>query len=140
MTDSGKPGVLPSGKQGTDSIARVWGLTGGVASGKSRAARFFSEAGIAVLDADEIAHELSQLVHAVFEDPSQVPPHDEEIHRPTAGHGVADPIVNLGAAVALREFVLVDPSPVGPVELFVDESPGRIPIGDFRAPAERQAA
>ncbi len=40
------------------SAPRVYGLTGGVASGKSTAARFFSEAGIPVVDADEVAREL----------------------------------------------------------------------------------
>ena len=40
------------------SPPRVYGLTGGIASGKSTAARFLSEAGIPVVDADEIAREL----------------------------------------------------------------------------------
>lgn len=38
----------------------VWGLTGGIAAGKSVAARFFAEEGIPVIDADRIARELSQ--------------------------------------------------------------------------------
>jgi dephospho-CoA kinase len=38
----------------------TWGLTGGIASGKSLAARFFEEAGVPVVDADRIARELSQ--------------------------------------------------------------------------------
>lgn len=38
----------------------VWGLTGGIASGKSQAARFFSEEGIPVIDADQISRELGQ--------------------------------------------------------------------------------
>jgi dephospho-CoA kinase len=37
----------------------VWGLTGGIASGKSLAARYFAEAGIPVLDADALSRELS---------------------------------------------------------------------------------
>ena len=37
----------------------VWGLTGGIASGKSLAARFFREEGFETLDADKISHELS---------------------------------------------------------------------------------
>jgi dephospho-CoA kinase len=40
-------------------VFEVWGLTGGVAAGKSQAARFFAEAGIPVLDADALARELS---------------------------------------------------------------------------------
>jgi dephospho-CoA kinase len=37
---------------------RVWGLTGGIASGKSQAARIFAEEGVPVIDADRIAREL----------------------------------------------------------------------------------
>ncbi|MCM2277214.1 MAG: dephospho-CoA kinase [Oligoflexia bacterium] len=38
----------------------VWGLTGGIASGKSAAARFFEQEGIPVIDADQISRELSR--------------------------------------------------------------------------------
>ena len=37
----------------------VWGLTGGIASGKSTVAKIFEELGTAVIDADQIAKELS---------------------------------------------------------------------------------
>jgi dephospho-CoA kinase len=37
----------------------VWGLTGGIASGKSTAARIFAEEGIPVIDADQVSRELS---------------------------------------------------------------------------------
>ena len=37
---------------------RIYGLTGGIAAGKSTAARYFEKAGIPVVDADEIAREL----------------------------------------------------------------------------------
>jgi dephospho-CoA kinase len=37
---------------------RVYGLTGGIASGKSEAARRFAEHGIPVIDADAVGHEL----------------------------------------------------------------------------------
>jgi dephospho-CoA kinase len=39
---------------------QVWGLTGGVASGKSTIGKIFSELGIPVIDADQIAKELTQ--------------------------------------------------------------------------------
>ncbi len=38
---------------------KVFGLTGGIASGKSTASLFFSEAGIPVIDADLVARELT---------------------------------------------------------------------------------
>ncbi len=38
----------------------VIGLTGGIGSGKSSAAKFFAALGACVIDADEIAHELTQ--------------------------------------------------------------------------------
>ena len=41
------------------SSYQVWGLTGGIASGKSTAARIFEKQGIAVVDADQIARKLS---------------------------------------------------------------------------------
>ena len=53
-----KPGQLDLKSRSTGSAYRVWGLTGGIASGKSLAARFFADEGIAVIDADRIAHEL----------------------------------------------------------------------------------
>ena len=37
---------------------RVFGLTGGIASGKSTVARLFAERGAAVLSADEVAREV----------------------------------------------------------------------------------
>lgn len=37
----------------------AWGLTGGIASGKSSAAKFFAEAGIPVLDADQVSRSLT---------------------------------------------------------------------------------
>ncbi len=41
------------------AICEVWGLTGGVASGKTTVARFFAAEGVMVLDADQIARDLS---------------------------------------------------------------------------------
>jgi dephospho-CoA kinase len=37
---------------------RLYGLTGGIASGKSTAARFFAERGVPIIDADHLAREL----------------------------------------------------------------------------------
>lgn len=38
---------------------RIWGLTGGIASGKSTVAKLFEKEGIPVIDADRVARELS---------------------------------------------------------------------------------
>jgi dephospho-CoA kinase len=60
-----KPKSSASKKSSKES--EVWGLTGGIASGKSLAASFFAQEGVPVLDADEIARELSSpdgLAHA----------------------------------------------------------------------------
>jgi dephospho-CoA kinase len=54
-------------KPSASSAAELWGLTGGVASGKSSAARFFAEAGLPVLDADAISRELSSPGGAAFD-------------------------------------------------------------------------
>lgn len=45
---------------------KVWGLTGGIASGKSTAARFFQNAGLTVIDADQIARDLRAPSGAAF--------------------------------------------------------------------------
>lgn len=39
---------------------KIWGLTGGIGAGKSAAASIFQELGIPVIDADQIARELTQ--------------------------------------------------------------------------------
>ena len=44
------------------------GLTGGIGSGKSTATRFFSELQVPVIDADVIAHQLSQPNQAAFQE------------------------------------------------------------------------
>lgn len=41
------------------------GLTGGIGSGKSTVARLFAEQGASVVDADDIAHQLSQEPHII---------------------------------------------------------------------------
>jgi dephospho-CoA kinase len=42
------------------------GLTGGIGSGKSEAARVFRELGVPVIDTDAIAHELTASGHPVL--------------------------------------------------------------------------
>ncbi len=53
-------GQLSTDSRQARSPVEIWGLTGGVASGKSTAAAFFEKAGIIVVDADKIAHQLTE--------------------------------------------------------------------------------
>ena len=69
---------------------RVWGLTGGIASGKSTAARLFADEGFQVLDADAISRKLSLPGGAAF---------NEILNR----FGTAD-------RDELRQIVFADPS------------------------------
>jgi dephospho-CoA kinase len=84
--------MKPSASKNSAKIsgrARVWGLTGGIASGKSTVARLFAEAGVPVIDADQIARELRAPGGAA---------HDAIIQR----FGTADP-------ARLREIAFADP-------------------------------
>jgi dephospho-CoA kinase len=68
---------------------KIWGLTGGIASGKSSVAKFFSEFGFPVIDADSVSRELSR--------------EGGEAHDLIVKHfGTAD-------RAALRELVFKDP-------------------------------
>jgi len=54
-----RKGQLSTRSTHSKNPVELWGLTGGVASGKSAAAGFFAEFGIPVIDADQIVRELS---------------------------------------------------------------------------------
>jgi dephospho-CoA kinase len=68
----------------------VWGLTGGIASGKSTVAGFFADEGFEIIDADKISHELTRAGGAA---------HDEIVKR----FGTAD-------RGELRKTVFADPA------------------------------
>ncbi|MBI4924680.1 MAG: dephospho-CoA kinase, partial [Bdellovibrio sp.] len=53
-----KKGVLSIHTREQKKVFMLWGLTGGVACGKSTVAKIFEENKIPVIDADHIAHEL----------------------------------------------------------------------------------
>ncbi|HEV2228907.1 MAG TPA: dephospho-CoA kinase [Steroidobacteraceae bacterium] len=83
----------------TPTVSRVFrvGLTGGIASGKSTAAKFFGALGVPILDSDSIAREVVE--------PGQ-PPLERLVER--FGSGILTPDGHLDRP-ALREIVFSDP-------------------------------
>jgi dephospho-CoA kinase len=83
----------------TPTPARVFrvGLTGGIASGKSTAAKFFGALGVPILDSDSIAREVVE--------PGQ-PPLERLVER--FGRGILTPDGHLDRP-ALRDIVFSDP-------------------------------
>lgn len=77
-------------------MVEAWGLTGGVAAGKSQAARIFESLGIPVLDADQVARDLRSPGGAGHAPGAAYAPIVERF-------GTADP-------AALREIVFKDPA------------------------------
>ncbi len=57
----------------------------------------------------------------------------------TAENSVADVIFAESAAILGGEGVLVDPDAIGAAKLLVDEAVGRVPDGNFAAPADGNA-
>jgi len=83
----------------TSAASRVFrvGLTGGIASGKSTAARFFGALGVPILDSDQVAREVVE--------PGQ-PPLERLVER--FGRGILTPDGHLDRP-ALRNIVFSDP-------------------------------
>ncbi|HEV2285742.1 MAG TPA: dephospho-CoA kinase [Steroidobacteraceae bacterium] len=83
----------------TPVAARVFrvGLTGGIASGKSTAAKFFGALGVPILDSDQVAREVVE--------PGQ-PPLERLVER--FGRGILTPDGHLDRP-ALRDIVFSDP-------------------------------
>ncbi len=83
----------------TSAASRVFrvGLTGGIASGKSTAAKFFGALGVPILDSDQVAREVVE--------PGQ-PPLERLVER--FGRGILTPDGHLDRP-ALREIVFSDP-------------------------------
>jgi dephospho-CoA kinase len=83
----------------TPAASRVFrvGLTGGIASGKSTAAKFFGALGIPILDSDQVAREVVE--------PGQ-PPLERLVER--FGRGILTPDGHLDRP-ALRDIVFSDP-------------------------------
>jgi dephospho-CoA kinase len=52
----------------TSDFGLSFGLTGGVASGKSTVARYFRDLGAYIIDADRVGHELIEPGHAAFQE------------------------------------------------------------------------
>jgi dephospho-CoA kinase len=83
----------------TPAASRVFrvGLTGGIASGKSTAAKFFGALGVPILDSDQVAREVVE--------PGQ-PPLERLVER--FGRGILTPDGHLDRP-ALRDIVFSDP-------------------------------
>jgi dephospho-CoA kinase len=83
----------------TPAASRVFrvGLTGGIASGKSTAAKFFGSLGVPILDSDQVAREVVE--------PGQ-PPLERLVER--FGRGILTPDGHLDRP-ALRDIVFSDP-------------------------------
>jgi dephospho-CoA kinase len=81
------------------AVSRVFrvGLTGGIASGKSTAAKFFGALGVPILDSDQVAREVVE--------PGQ-PPLERLVER--FGRGILTPDGHLDRP-ALRDIVFSDP-------------------------------
>src|SRR6202043_3753772 len=90
---------LPRPVRGTPVSARVYrvGLTGGIASGKSTAAKFFGALGVPILDSDQIARDVVE--------PGQ-PPLERLVER--FGTSILTPDGHLDRP-ALRDIVFSDP-------------------------------
>ncbi len=83
------------------------GLTGGIGSGKSRVADFFKEWGAAVIDTDQIAHELTAVGGGAIND-----------IREQFGPGVIAPDGSLDRG-RMREIVFTDPKARGRLEAII---------------------
>lgn len=59
-TDPNKKGTLSTQSRDIQSPVDIWGLTGGVAAGKSTVASIFKKLGYTVIDADQISHQLRE--------------------------------------------------------------------------------
>jgi hypothetical protein len=82
---------------------------------------------------------LFQALRTIIEDGANVTIDEEFGDERAAGDGVADVIFAESAAVLLGEAVFVNPDAIRAAKLFVDEAIGRIPHGDFAAPADGNA-
>lgn len=81
------------------SKIRAWGLTGGVAAGKSTVAKLFEKEGLPVIDADEVSRDISA---------PGGPAHAEILKRFKTGH-----------RAKLREIIFADPAAKRDLELLL---------------------
>ena len=76
---------------------------------------------------------------AVRKDSLHVTLDKEPIHQRATRHGVNDLVAAKGAAVFFHKGMGVAPTAIRPTALFITKTIGRVPAGDFRAPADGQA-
>ena len=80
-----------------------------------------------------------QFGFAEVEDFLDVAADEDRVDEPAAKHRIADVVVDGCAARGFVEAMFMNPGAVGAFALFIDETKGRFPGGDFALPAQGMA-
>jgi hypothetical protein len=73
---------------------------------------------------------------SILENPLDIAPHEKPVYERATARTIADKVTAERPAMAFFEGVRVMPQGIGAAQLNVHELVWRIPLGDFRAPAD----